>query len=128
MQTCRRPYAVKDKDGGIELEVDNEYIMSPKDLMTVNFLDRILNSGVSVLKDRGQRKVTRICKESNLIYREAADACLEGTYTDEKIEAWIAELDSVYNRGGFGMVIIWDVRWANGRSAMGIKPQKRSFF
>ncbi len=99
LQTCRRPYAVKDKDGGIELEVDNEYIMSPKDLMTVNFLDRILNSGVSVLKIEGRGRSPEYVKKVTQVYREAADACLEGTYTDEKIEAWIAELDSVYNRG-----------------------------
>jgi putative protease len=99
LQTCRRPYAVKDKDGGIELEVDNEYIMSPKDLMTVNFLDRILNAGVRVLKIEGRGRSPEYVKKVTRVYREAANAYLEGSYTDEKIEAWTAELDSVYNRG-----------------------------
>lgn len=99
LQTCRRPYAVKDKDGGIELEVDNEYIMSPKDLMTVNFLDCILNAGVRVLKIEGRGRSPEYVKKVTRVYREAANACLDGSYSDEKIEAWTAELDSVYNRG-----------------------------
>lgn len=99
LQTCRRPYAVKDKDGGIELEVDNEYIMSPKDLKTVDFLDRILNSGVSVLKIEGRGRSPEYVKKVTRVYRAAADAWLEGAYTDEKIEKWNEELDSVYNRG-----------------------------
>jgi putative protease len=99
LQTCRRPYEVKDKDGGIELEVDNEYIMSPKDLKTVDFLDRILNSGVRVLKIEGRGRSPEYVKKVTRVYREAADAWLNGNYTDEKIEEWNAELDSVYNRG-----------------------------
>ncbi len=99
LQTCRRPYAVKDKDGGIELEVDNEYIMSPKDLKTVGFLDRILNSGVRVLKIEGRGRSAEYVKKVTRVYREAADAWLAGTYTPEKIEQWDLELNSVYNRG-----------------------------
>lgn len=99
LQPCRRPYEVKDKDGGIELEVDNEYIMSPKDLKTVGFLDRILQSGVRVLKIEGRGRSPEYVKKVSRVYREAADAWLDGTYTDEKIEVWNAELDSVYNRG-----------------------------
>lgn len=99
LQPCRRPYEVKDKDGGIELEVDNEYIMSPKDLKTVDFLDRILQSGVRVLKIEGRGRSPEYVKKVTRVYREAADAWLEGTYNDEKIEKWNTELDSVYNRG-----------------------------
>ena len=99
LQTCRRPYAVKDKDGGRELEVDNEYIMSPKDLKTVGFLDRILNSGVRVLKIEGRGRSAEYVKKVTRVYREAADAWLAGTYTHEKIEQWDLELNSVYNRG-----------------------------
>ncbi len=99
LQTCRRPYAVKDKDGGIELEVDNEYIMSPKDLKTVGFLDRILNSGVRVLKIEGRGRSAEYVKKVTRVYREAAVAWLAGTYTPEKIEQWDLELNSVYNRG-----------------------------
>lgn len=99
LQTCRRPYAVKDKDGGIELEIDNEYIMSPKDLKTIDFMDRILDSGVRVLKIEGRGRSPEYVKKVTRVYRQAADAWLDGSYTDEKIEEWNAELDSVYNRG-----------------------------
>lgn len=99
LQTCRRPYEVKDKDGGIELEVDNEYIMSPKDLKTVDFLDRILDSGVRVLKIEGRGRSPEYVKRVTQVYREAADAWLENEYTDEKIAAWNERLSTVYNRG-----------------------------
>ena len=99
LQPCRRPYHVKDKDGGIELEVDNEYIMSPKDLKTVGFLDRILDAGVRVLKIEGRGRSPEYVKKVTRVYREAATAWIEGNYTDEKITQWDTELDSVYNRG-----------------------------
>ncbi len=99
LQPCRRPYHVKDKDGGIELEVDNEYIMSPKDLKTVGFLDRILDAGVRVLKIEGRGRSPEYVKKVTQVYREAATAWIEGNYTDEKITQWDTELDSVYNRG-----------------------------
>jgi putative protease len=102
LQTCRRPYEVKDKDGGVELEVDNEYIMSPKDLKTIDFLDRILNSGVRVLKIEGRGRSPEYVKKVTSVYRAAADAWLAGDYTDEKIDEWNAKLDSVYNRGFWG--------------------------
>ena len=99
LQPCRRPYEVKDKDGGLELEVDNEYIMSPKDLKTVGFIDRILHAGVRVLKIEGRGRSPEYVKKVTRVYREAADAWLGGSYSEEKIEAWNTELDSVYNRG-----------------------------
>lgn len=99
LQACRRPYQVKDKDGGIELEVDNEYIMSPKDLKTIDFLDRILNSGVRVLKIEGRGRSPEYVKKVTRVYREAADAWLSGSYTEDKIEKWNEALLSVYNRG-----------------------------
>jgi putative protease len=90
---------VKDKDGGIELEVDNEYIMSPKDLKTIDFLDRILNAGVRVLKIEGRGRSPEYVKKVTRVYREAADAWLSGSYTEDKIEKWNEALLSVYNRG-----------------------------
>jgi putative protease len=99
LQACRRPYQVKDKDGGIELEVDNEYIMSPKDLKTIDFLDRILNAGVRVLKIEGRGRSPEYVKKVTRVYREAADAWLSGSYTEDKIEKWNEALLSVYNRG-----------------------------
>ena len=119
LQPCRRPYEVKDKDGGIELEVDNEYIMSPKDLKTVDFIDRILNSGVRVLKIEGRGRSPEYVKKVTRVYRAAADAWLAGEYTDEKIEQWNAELNSVYNRGFWGGYYLgkkmgeWTERYGN---------------
>ncbi|MCX6287899.1 MAG: U32 family peptidase [Bacteroidetes bacterium] len=98
-QTCRRPYKVTDLDGEIELVVDNEYIMSPKDLCTIGFLDKIINAGVSVLKIEGRGRSPEYVKTVVSCYREAANAVLNGTYSQEKVEGWITRLKTVYNRG-----------------------------
>ncbi len=98
-QTCRRPYKVTDADGEIELVVDNEYIMSPKDLCTIGFIDRILASGVSVLKIEGRGRSPEYVKTVVSCYREAVDAVLDGTYSKDKVEGWMITLKTVYNRG-----------------------------
>ncbi|NQV01926.1 MAG: U32 family peptidase [Bacteroidia bacterium] len=98
-QLCRRPYRVTDFDGEIELEVDNEYIMSPKDLCTIGFLDKIVNAGVSILKIEGRGRSPEYVKTVVSCYREAVDAMVKGRYTQEKIEGWLTRLNSVYNRG-----------------------------
>ena len=98
-QTCRRPYKVTDPDGEIELMVDNEYIMSPKDLCTIGFLDKIINSGVSVLKIEGRGRSPEYVKTVVSCYREAVDAVLDSTYNQEKVEGWFTRLKTVYNRG-----------------------------
>ena len=98
-QVCRRPYKVTDSDGEVELEVDNKYIMSPKDLCTIGFLDKILQAGVSILKIEGRGRSPEYVKTVVACYREAADAIEEGKYTEEKIDGWMARLDKVYNRG-----------------------------
>jgi len=99
MQLCRRGYEVKDKDTGLELEVDNEYIMSPKDLKTIDFLDKILDAGVKVLKIEGRGRSPEYVKTVTRCYREAVDAYLAGTFTKEKADQWTEELKTVYNRG-----------------------------
>lgn len=99
LQVCRRPYKVTDKDGGIELEVDNEYIMSPKDLKTIGFLNHILDAGVQVLKIEGRGRAPEYVKTVTRVYSEAADAWANGTYNEEAIERWNQELNTVYNRG-----------------------------
>jgi putative protease len=99
VQLCRRPYKVTDTDTGNELEIDNEYIMSPKDLCTIGFLDKILGAGVSVLKIEGRGRSPEYVKTVVSCYREAADAVLAGTFTGEKIENWTERLKTVYNRG-----------------------------
>jgi len=98
-QTCRRPYKVTDTDGEIELAVDNEYIMSPKDLCTIGFLDKIIRSGVSVLKIEGRGRSPEYVKTVVSCYREAVDAVNDGTYNQDKVEGWISRLKTVYNRG-----------------------------
>ncbi len=98
-QLCRRPYLVTDQDTGIELEVDNEYIMSPKDLCTIEFLDKIVKAGVSVLKIEGRGRSPEYVKTVVSCYREAVDAIKAGTFTPEKISRWVGRLKTVYNRG-----------------------------
>jgi putative protease len=99
MQLCRRSYMVTDKDTGLELEVDNEYIMSPKDLKTIDFLDRILDAGVSVLKIEGRGRSPEYVKTVTECYREAVDAYFDGSFSAEKLENWTSRLSTVYNRG-----------------------------
>jgi putative protease len=99
MQLCRRAYTVKDKETDLELDVDNEYIMSPKDLKTIDFLDKILDAGVRVLKIEGRGRSPEYVKTVTRCYREAVEACLEGTFTKQKVARWNKDLDAVYNRG-----------------------------
>lgn len=99
LQPCRRKYKVSDMDSEIELEIDNEYIMSPKDLKTLDFIDKILQAGVRVLKIEGRGRSADYVKTTSRVYRAAADAYFNGTFTPENIEKWNAELATVYNRG-----------------------------
>jgi putative protease len=99
LQICRRGYKVTDLDGEHELEIDNEYIMSPKDLKTVDFLDKILKAGVRVLKIEGRGRSADYVKLVSRVYREAADAYFDGGYNQENIDRWNKELATVYNRG-----------------------------
>jgi len=99
LQQCRRTYIVTDKEDGHQLEIDNEYIMSPKDLCTIGFLDKIVMAGVSVFKIEGRGRGPEYVKTVTQCYREAATAVLEGTFTPEKVEGWMKRLASVYNRG-----------------------------
>jgi putative protease len=98
-QNCRRPYKVTDLETGNELVVDNEYIMSPKDLCTINILDEIITAGVTVLKIEGRGKSADYVYTVTRCYREALTAIEEGTYTAEKIATWMQTLETVYNRG-----------------------------
>ncbi len=98
-QTCRRAYIVIDKETGYELEIDNEYIMSPKDLSTINFLDKILDSGVSILKIEGRARPPEYVKTVTEVYKEAVNAVYEGTYNQEKVKRWTERLARVFNRG-----------------------------
>jgi putative protease len=99
VQNCRRSYVVTDKEEGYELEIDNEYIMSAKDLCTIGFLDQVLDAGVSVLKIEGRGRSPEYVHVSTQCYREAIDSLKDGTYSEEKIKHWNARLETVFNRG-----------------------------
>lgn len=97
-QNCRRKYTVKDDEGN-ELQIDNEYIMSPKDLCTIDFLDKVVDAGVNVLKIEGRGKSPDYVKTVVECYREALDAIQDGTYNQAKIDDWMTRLSTVFNRG-----------------------------
>jgi len=99
LQPCRRAYYVKDTDEEIDLIVDNKYIMSPKDLCTIGFLDKILQAGVKVLKIEGRGRSPEYVKTVTHCYKEAVNAYFAGTYSEEKVNKWTEELQNVYNRG-----------------------------
>ncbi len=99
IQNCRKTYIVTDKEDGYQFEIDNEHILSPKDLCTIGFLDRVLDSGIDILKIEGRGRSPEYVKITTQCYREAADALLEGTYNKEKVKGWMNKLETVYNRG-----------------------------
>ena len=98
-QTCRKSYIVTEKETGYELEVDNDYIMSPKDLCTIGFLDKIIDSGASVLKIEGRARSAEYVRVVVSCYDEALKAIDSGTYSEEKIKEWTTRLSAVFNRG-----------------------------
>jgi putative protease len=99
MQMCRRAYIVTDKETGKELEIDNEYIMSPKDLKTIHFLNKMLDTGVSVLKIEGRARSPEYVKTVVGCYREAVEAYFDNSFTEERIADWDKRLATVFNRG-----------------------------
>ncbi len=98
-QNCRKKYSVVDQETGFEMELDNEYIMSPKDLCTLDFLDQVIDTGAKVLKIEGRGRAPEYVAKVIKTYREAIDACTNGTFTKTKIDYWMKELEKVYNRG-----------------------------
>ena len=99
MQVCRRSYTVRDKETDVELDIDNEYIMSPKDLKTIHFMNKMLDAGVRVFKIEGRARGPEYVRTVVECYKEAIKAYLDGTFTDEKIAAWDERLKTVFNRG-----------------------------
>ena len=99
LQLCRRGYLVKDLESDTELVVDNQYIMSPKDLCTIDFLDKIVKAGVRVLKIEGRGRSADYVRTVTECYREAVAALADGTYTPERIAHWKQRLATVFNRG-----------------------------
>ncbi len=99
LQACRRSYKVTELESGDELEIDNKYIMSPKDLCTIGFINKIIDAGVSVLKIEGRARSCEYVKTVVECYNEALNSHFDGTYGHEKIEAWKKRLETVFNRG-----------------------------
>ena len=98
-QNCRKKYTVIDQETGVEMEIDNEYIMSPKDLCTIDFLDQVAEAGISVLKIEGRGRAPEYVAKVIKCYRDAIDSISNGTYDKEKVIGWMKELEKVYNRG-----------------------------
>ena len=98
-QICRRGYIVHDKDSEIELEIDNEYIMSPKDLKTIHFMNKMMDAGVRVFKIEGRARGPEYVRVVTSCYREAVEAYCDGSFTEEKINDWNERLATVFNRG-----------------------------
>ncbi len=99
LQACRRGYTVKEKETGKELYIENEYIMSPKDICTIHFLNKILDSGIKILKIEGRARSAEYVKTTTRCYREAIDAYKTGSYSKERINTWQKQLSTVFNRG-----------------------------
>ncbi len=99
VQICRRSYTATDNETGNQLEIDNKYLMSPKDLKTVRFIDRMMDAGVRVFKIEGRARGPEYVYTVVHCYKEAIQAVLDGTFTDEKKDAWDQRLATVFNRG-----------------------------
>lgn len=98
-QNCRKKYTVIDQESGFEIELDNEYMMSPKDLCTIDFLDQVIDSGIKVLKIEGRGRAPEYVATVTRCYREAIDSIEEGSFSKEKVYNWMSKLETVYNRG-----------------------------
>lgn len=126
-QDCRKEYIVTEKEEGTEFLIDNEYIMSAKDLCTIDFLDKIVEAGVEVIKIEGRGRSADYVYTTTKCYRAAVDSISEGTYTPEKVSKWKEELATVYNRG------FWDGYYLGRKmgewsDTYGSKATKRKVF
>lgn len=110
-QLCRRAYKVTDAETGFELEIDNKYVMSPRDICTIRVLDQLVDAGVSVFKLEGRGRSEDYVAAVTRVYKEAVQACREGAFTPERVEAWEAQLYGVFNRdfwhGGYYLGEAW---------------------
>ena len=99
LQECRKKYRIIDEDSGRELRVENEYVLSPKDLCTIGFLDKLVDAGISIFKIEGRGRSPQYVDVVVRAYKQAVDSIADGSYSQEKIDAWMKELETVYNRG-----------------------------
>ncbi len=99
MQICRRGYTVRDRETGMELDIDGKYIMSPKDLKTIGFIDKMMRAGVTVFKIEGRARSAEYVYTVVKCYKEAIASVVEGTFSPEKVDLWNQRLSTVFNRG-----------------------------
>ncbi|MBO6190294.1 MAG: U32 family peptidase [Alloprevotella sp.] len=99
MQLCRRGYTLTDRETGTQIDVDRQYLMSPKDLKTVGFLDQMVKAGVRVFKIEGRARSAEYVLTVTRVYKEALQAVLSGTFSEEKVKTWDVQLSRVFNRG-----------------------------
>ncbi len=125
-QNCRRTYEVKDEEG-FEYKIENEYIMSPKDLNVIGFLDKIINAGVRILKIEGRSKGPDYVFAVVTAYREAREAVLDGTFSQKKVAGWMEDLSNVYNRGFWGGYYLGK-KLGEWTDAPGSKAKKKKSF
>jgi U32 family peptidase len=123
-QTCRKAYIVTEKESGYELAIDNEFIMSPKDLCTIGFTDRMIGAGVRVFKIEGRARSPEYVKTVSSCYDEAVRSVIDGTYGPEKAEEWKKRLATVFNRGFWDGYYLgqrlgeWNTRYGSSASKM----------
>lgn len=98
-QICRRSYTVRDRETGEELDIENQYIMSPKDLKTIHFMNKMIDAGVRVFKIEGRARGPEYVRTAVSCYNEAINACLDGSFSEEKITGWNERLERIFNRG-----------------------------
>lgn len=123
-QSCRRAYRVIDKETGYELELDNQYVMSPKDICTIRVLDQLIEAGVSIFKLEGRGRSSDYVYTVTQTYKEAAQACMANEYTVEKISEWEDRLDSVFNRGFWHGGYYLGENWGEWSGTSGSKATK----
>jgi putative protease len=99
MQLCRRSYTVRDKESDIEFDIENQHIMSPKDLKTIHFINKMIDAGVKIFKIEGRARGPEYVRIVTQCYKEAITSCFLNNYTDKKITEWDEKLKSVFNRG-----------------------------
>ncbi|MDP4207509.1 MAG: U32 family peptidase [Bacteroidota bacterium] len=127
LQLCRRSYIVTDKETQMELEVDNQYIMSPKDLCTIEFLNQVLDAGVTVLKIEGRARSADYVKTVAECYNAAIYSYIDGTFTKEKTDVWKERLSTVFNRGFWGGYYLGQ-RLGEWSNAYGSKATKKKIY
>ncbi|MFQ9021400.1 MAG: peptidase U32 family protein [Parabacteroides merdae] len=127
MQICRRAYSVKDKDSNIELDIENQYIMSPKDLKTIHFMNKMMDAGVRVFKIEGRARGPEYVRLVTECYKEAVRAYCNGTFDEKKVAAWDERLRSVFNRGS-GTAIISGQRLGEWSSKYGSGATKKKVY